>query len=1854
MAKKLQNHYIVDVDANTVKVKDNIRTERLLLITDVDRNRIIYNFGVSGSGITSRSFDEGTEYTSFVLEKSLSTLQITTGSKLQIFVEKDFTEVEFDETYVDPVSKLRVGNPENLIDTDFEYGLQPAKWETLELSNNVPSYYISDADYGVTDLVSVTSRENSDIITVKTGEDHRLAVGTPIDVRGLSSVTAEGKYLITAVTDDTTFSYKARQIQGSTGRLNGTYTIITPGQFYAGSQIPFKKEEGITSDEASNSTITLSTPTEHGFISQSNFYIVNTTAPKVLEVTQGSATAEDGEPFVDPTNTVEDILYNSGSGQELKQMKSTYSFKIDENNVDVAGNKILWPNSNLHDLDAILYAPASGDSPIGGLDRFQVYYVRNVDASGFQLSAEYNSAIIPFTSAGTYQNGKTGLHLCYTLYYMYKRYRYYGAYYRTTAYGYGDSYSGWDLRSAGGYFNNGYYGIGNKRPEKMQMFSTNGHYYTSRLQPDPFYSSGRFSGMTVPEGTHSGYFNFLDDYNMYAGYRFPNPAYWTWYNSGEMMMYDSSTFPNYWSSWSRSFGYSKQMCMIFLETDQEADTFFVKDHKLKTGFTVTLETTGSAAYYSRTNTSINNYQASASIDDGTYSVEVTSTDRFRLRDTDGNKIRLQQAEGDYTFIANVEKTTANTFFSKDHGLSNDQDITFKLVGSAVAPTSNTDQLIPDSNINTGNIRIAYTVLSDALDAYIDASVTGHRNIYLDGYDERTPFLNGDDGSRSTWGYNYYYNDPYTLDRDNNQGAQSGNGTDIFKWGDDVIDVAQNTLNANKGFSAFGTKWTSGASVKHYSVAYGNSGDLRNMNSDFRIYQYYNTDSYPEIRTTWSGRSHGDNYYTTGTYSIEYSGGRDGYVNWEMVIWDEDWYTGNTDSWTPYNNGGYRPNYTYTYSNRGYNYIKFRSIFFLENGNSMNSTQFFNMIDQLVTDFKSDFVRPALTNNITYKTQVIDNNRFRLKDSTSDIEVDLTSFGTPTFEFELPQNGASDGAYTASGIPQDDQIQIKLPFKIKERTLSFDAANDVTASTDLIRLQDNKLTSGLPLTYNPKGNIAISGLDSGSTYYVQVRDEHLVGFSISQSDAVANGTLITLETGSGTHEFTVNALNGQFPGEGRVTINSGSTLVSGSDDTLFKRYFKIGDTLKVKDPSASPARIADFTIASISDDNNLTLSSVAPFDANDTKYFIETSIYARPDGTFLHRPFDGGVEITAGTAPFSQIVRQTRKYFRYQSGKGIQTSLAINFNPPRLVNTVQAQQSGSFYNARITTKYPHTLSDENFVQVTGFNDDAYNGRFEVHEIIDPFTFTYSMSGSNIQTTSPGGLGQFNVDAWSDSRVRAGMFDHQNGFFYEFDGTRLWAVRRSSTTQISGTATVTKNTNVVIGEDTNFSGQLNEGEFVVIRGGSYKIVKIKSNTEMIIQPQYKGASAAGVVLTITEDVKVPQENWNHDPADGNGPSGFNLDTTKIQMAYMDYSWYGAGKVRFGFKDRNGKVIYVHSFLHNNRLTEAYMRSGNLPARYEIFNEEAPTYVPSLFHWGTSIIMDGRFDQDDSYLFTAGSNPLSFTNGQANTATTNAASYVFRRYNRSIRTYEYYVRLQFASSEASKFAAGTKLYADGTQLNGQEVTYTQFSGNNILVNIFFGTGFSQPAGGFTVPNSTVVNIGAPSSGGDPVNLGVQQIPLLTIRLAPSVDSGLPGALGEREIINRMQLKLEEIGMIITHDCEVSLILNADLSNVSYEAVTQPSLSQLIKHQAGDEALGGTQIFQYRASGGSTNSSGKRLTNTSNQNISNLIDLGNSILGGDGTFPNGPDTLTLAVNVVDTTDISADSPFQVSSRITWAESQA
>ena len=230
-------------------------------------------------------------------------------------------------------------------------------------------------------------------------------------------------------------------------------------------------------------------------------------------------------------------------------------------------------------------------------------------------------------------------------------------------------------------------------------------------------------------------------------------------------------------------------------------------------------------------------------------------------------------------------------------------------------------------------------------------------------------------------------------------------------------------------------------------------------------------------------------------------------------------------------------------------------------------------------------------------------------------------------------------------------------------------------------------------------------------------------------------------------------------------------------------------------------------------------------------------------------------------------------------------------------------------------------------------------------------------------------------------RAGVFDDQNGAFFEWDGSTLWAVRRSSVRQASGTASITNGSGLISGSGTAFTGEFTVGNRVVIKGQSYRVVQINSDTSMEVVPAYRADNSvttlSGVRLSITVDARIPQSGFNIDKADGTGDSGFQLDINKILMWYIDYAWYGAGTIRFGVKDQDGEIVYLHKFVHGNNKIEAYFRAGNLPIRYEVINNGTPTYAPTLFHWGTSLIMDGRFDEDRGYTFSRA--------GMLNTVTT-----------------------------------------------------------------------------------------------------------------------------------------------------------------------------------------------------------------------------------------------------------------------------
>ena len=109
----------------------------------------------------------------------------------------------------------------------------------------------------------------------------------------------------------------------------------------------------------------------------------------------------------------------------------------------------------------------------------------------------------------------------------------------------------------------------------------------------------------------------------------------------------------------------------------------------------------------------------------------------------------------------------------------------------------------------------------------------------------------------------------------------------------------------------------------------------------------------------------------------------------------------------------------------------------------------------------------------------------------------------------------------------------------------------------------------------------------------------------------------------------------------------------------------------------------------------------------------------------------------------------------------------------------------------------------------------------------------------------------------------------------------------------------------------------------------------------------------------DTVVTQANWNLDKLDGTGASGYTLDPDKGNILVIDFEWLGVGRARFGFVI-DGKIIYCHAVNNANNITSVYMRSPNLPARYEIANDGTGTADLYMYAICASISSEGVLDK------------------------------------------------------------------------------------------------------------------------------------------------------------------------------------------------------------------------------------------------------------------------------------------------------
>ena len=797
-------------------------------------------------------------------------------------------------------------------------------------------------------------------------------------------------------------------------------------------------------------------------------------------------------------------------------------------------------------------------------------------------------------------------------------------------------------------------------------------------------------------------------------------------------------------------------------------------------------------------------------------------------------------------------------------------------------------------------------------------------------------------------------------------------------------------------------------------------------------------------------------------------------------------------------------------------------------------------------------------------------------------------GLDIFLSNVTTNGASPSLITVT-------TSVEHGLSVNDAVIVYGLGNTSTSARAEGAFVINSVPSSTTFTYFAKGIVGTNALSlfTGITY--ARRGGFYAGSSLpisSVSSDGANPSVITV---------TCSANHGLVPGAPLVGIATST----GTNHALLTGNF-FAETV----PSAT------------------TFTFTARVGGAVSTSSIVTSMYTRSDAYVLHRPFDGGVTLSNFVPSHgASVSRQTKKYMRYQSGKGVLWTSGVSLNP--VINLDQISASGTSVGSLITvtTELDHSLQVGATVIISGVVTSGYNGTYGVNTITGENTFTVIASeslgsASAVITNIP----RVTVKNWHGATVRVGPFDDQNGLFWEFDGQELAVVKRSATYQLSGFIAVTAGSQSVTGTSTRFTQQLKVGDSVVIRGMTYRVGSITSDTALTINPEYRGVNnSSGIKMATVIDTRIPQSQFNIDKVDGTGISGYNMNLNKMQMLGISFSWYGAGFIDYMCRGPDGNMILVHRLKQNNLNDEAYMRTGNTAVRYQTLNESVIGRLnEDLDDSETSIdLLDAsRFPASGGTVLIE-NEVITYTGKTSNTLTgcTRGASFQM-----------------FIGGSNKTFSGGAA--AEHDKNNGY-TSVTLISCTAAPQLNHWGSSYIMD-GGFDTDRGYYFNYASLSN----TVTAASSETAFFLRLAPSVSNSIAGQFGDRDLINRSQLLLQKLQLQSDKSVQVYGILNP--GNIDASSLTWTSVNTT--------ALGSQPSFaQVSTSSTTTATPGEQVFSTlgppagfAEIDLSSLKELSNSAIGGYSNFPDGPDVLAVVVR-----NLSADTA-TVNLNLFWSEAQA
>jgi len=124
-----------------------------------------------------------------------------------------------------------------------------------------------------------------------------------------------------------------------------------------------------------------------------------------------------------------------------------------------------------------------------------------------------------------------------------------------------------------------------------------------------------------------------------------------------------------------------------------------------------------------------------------------------------------------------------------------------------------------------------------------------------------------------------------------------------------------------------------------------------------------------------------------------------------------------------------------------------------------------------------------------------------------------------------------------------------------------------------------------------------------------------------------------------------------------------------------------------------------------------------------------------------------------------------------------------------------------------------------------------------------------------------------------------------------------------------------------------------------------------------------------------IKIPRDNFNGDPLNSNGPSGYLLQAQNVTMYKIEFGWYGAIGARFyayiPTSNGDARWVVIHTLVIENSLESPCLQDSYFRFKYSlnISNTENIRTPQYLYKYGASYYIDGG-DEGTSQIYSVSS--------------------------------------------------------------------------------------------------------------------------------------------------------------------------------------------------------------------------------------------------------------------------------------------